>query len=135
MFELETKLGEIKFSPGIINRIVLDAVESCDGRAEILNYKGKYMNVVPGIASRMNLYDEEAGGIQVQEEADGVFIRIFIVMRFGASIKKTTTRIINYVYEYTEKIFGEKPKKVTVVVTGTFSKNIAKRHIEVSKSR
>ena len=133
MFEVETKLGDITFSPNIINKIAVDAVENCGGAAEILNYKGKYMNVVPGIASKMNLYDEEAGGIQVVDTENGVDIRVFIVMHFGASIKKTTEKIIDYMYEYTDKIMGERPHKITVVVTGTLSKNMAKRHIEVSR--
>ncbi|MFQ7473681.1 MAG: hypothetical protein ACLRLX_05695, partial [Anaerovoracaceae bacterium] len=52
---------------------------------------------------------------------------------FGASIKRNTGKIIDYIYEYMEKIIGIKPKNVKVIVTGTLSKNIAKRHIEVSR--
>ncbi|MDO4546285.1 MAG: Asp23/Gls24 family envelope stress response protein [Bacillota bacterium] len=133
MFELETKLGNIHFSQNIINKIVIDAVESCEGKAEILNYKGKYMNVVPGIASKINLYNEETGGIQIKEDEFGVEIQVYVIVHFGTSIKQVTSKIIDSVYENMEKIMGEKPTKVTVVVTGTLSRNIAKRHIEVSR--
>lgn len=133
MFDFETNLGEIHFSDSVIYKIVAEAVEHCGGKVEILNYKGKYMNVVPGIASKMNLYDEEVGGIQVKEGEEGLIITVYVVIRFGTSIKETTGRIIDYIYEYMEKIMASRPEKVKVVVTGTLSKNIAKRHIEVSR--
>lgn len=133
MFDFETKLGHIHFSNNVINKIITEAVESCDGKAEILNYKGKYKHMVPGIASKMNLYNEEVGGIQVTEEEEGLNITVYVVIHFGASIKRTTDRIIDYIYEYMDKILGIKPVNVKVVVTGTLSKNIVKRHIEVSR--
>ena len=42
MFDIETKLGEIHFPASTINRIVMEAVESCGDKVDILNYKGKY---------------------------------------------------------------------------------------------
>lgn len=132
MFDVETKLGQIHFSHNIINKIVMEAVESCEGKAQIHNYKGKYKNVVPDLASRINLYDDEAGSIELMETDEGIEIKVYIVLRFGASIRQTTASIIKYIYEYVEKIMGERPAKVTVVVTGILSRNIARRHIEVS---
>lgn len=133
MFKLENKLGDIVFSETIINRIVTEAVESCEGKAEILNYKGKYKNMVPGIASKMNLYDEESGGIQLTKDEDGLQIKVYIIIHLGASIKETTEKIIDYIYEYVEKMLNERPKTVNVTVTGILSKNMVKRHIEVSR--
>lgn len=133
MFDFDTKLGNIHFSNSVVNKVVTEAVESCGGKAEILNYKGRYKHVVPGIASWMNLYDEEAGGIHVKEEDGDIFIKVYIVIHFGASIKRTTNKIIDYIYEHMEKIMDVRPKNVKVIVTGTLSKNIAKRHIEVSR--
>lgn len=133
MFDFDTKLGNIHFSNSVVNKVVTEAVESCGGKAEILNYKGRYKHVVPGIASWMNLYDEEAGGIHVKEEDGDIYIKVYIVIHFGASIKRTTNKIIDYIYEHMEKIMDVRPKNVKVIVTGTLSKNIAKRHIEVSR--
>lgn len=133
MLDIETKFGDIHFSQNVINRIVTNALEECGSKAELMHYKGKYMNVVPGLASKMNLYDGESGGIQFEKTEDGLEIRVYIIVRFGVSIKKITAQIIDRIYTDAEKILGEKPKKVTVTVTGTLSKNIAKRHIEVSR--
>ncbi len=132
MFDVETKLGSVHFSHSIINKIVQEAVGSCDGKAQLYNYKGKVMNVVPDLASRINLYDEEVGSIEVTDTEESIAIKVYVILQFGASIRKTTAAIINYIYEYTEKIMGVRPEKVTVIVTGILSRNIAKRHIEVS---
>ena len=72
MFDIETKLGEIHFPASTINRIVMEAVESCGDKVDILNYKGKYKNMMPWLASRMNIYKEEAGGIRVEETEEGM---------------------------------------------------------------
>lgn len=133
LFKKETKLGDILLNKDIIYRIVTEAVENCGGKAEILNYRGKYMNMVPGIAAKKNLSYEEYSGVHFAEDEDGLKIRVCIIVHFGASIKRVTNQIIDYIYEYVEKMFGIKPAKVTVLVTGTISKNIAKRHIEVSR--
>lgn len=135
MFDVETKIGNIHFSKDILNKIIHEAVALCGGRVEINNYKGKYMNMVPGLASKMkmNLYSEDAGGIEIKELEEGVEICVYIVVKFGTSINNVTNTIIDFIYENTEKIMGQKPLKVTVIVTGTSSKNIARRHIEVSR--
>lgn len=133
VFEIETKYGKISFSQNLINKIVVGAVEHCGGKAVILNYKGKYMNVVPGIASKMNIYDEEAGGIEIIRAGSGIAVVVYIVVKFGCSINQITNEIIDYIYDKTETIMGGRPEKVTVVVTGTVSRNIARRHIEVSR--
>ena len=133
MFDHKSKLGEIHFSNNIIYRIVSEAIAEYGGKVEILNYKGKYMNMVPGIASKMNIINEEAGSIQVKEGEGGPVITVYVVIHFGTSIKKATEKIIDNIYDLMERIMGVKPKTVRVIVTGTLSKNIVKRHIEVSR--
>lgn len=117
MFDIETKLGDIRFSQSIINKIAENAVAGCDGKAILQNYKG-------GI---------NAPNVEFIEDEEGFFLKIYIVMKFGASIKKTTSDIIDSVYENAEKILPAVPKNVTIIITGVLSKNIAKRHIEVSR--
>jgi len=133
MFGIETKLGTIRLSHNIVSRIASEAVSACGGKAELLNYKGKYKNVVPGIASKMNIYDADPSSVEVVDTDGSVEIRIYIGLRFGSSIKAATSTIIDYMYEKVEAIMGQKPDKVTVIVTAMLSKNIAKRYIEVSR--
>lgn len=117
MFDIETKLGKIHFSQNIMNRIISNAVESCKGKVMLQNYRG-------GI---------NAGSVEFIQHDDGYELKVYIVIRFGTSIKQMTSQIINNIYENTEKIIGQKPQKVTVMVTGVLSRNIARRNIEVSR--
>lgn len=133
MFDIETKFGEIHFSQNIVNSIVVNAVENCDGKVILHNFKGKYMDMMPVLASKMNLYDETSGSIEVIGTEEAFEIKAYTVIKFGTSIKSVTAQIINDIYNNCEKILCKKPDKVTVVVTGTLSKNIAKRNIEVSR--
>lgn len=133
MFDIETKLGEIRFSQGIINKIVMKAAEAYDGKVILHNYKGKYMDMMPGLASKINLYDESTGSVEFTQKDDGYTLKVYIVLKFGTSIKMVTEGMIDSIYENAEKILGKRPEMVTIVVTGILSKNIAKRHIEVSK--
>lgn len=117
MFDIETKIGDIHFSQNIIIKIVEKAVEESNGNAILQNYKG-------GI---------NASNVEFIESEEGYDLKIYIVMKFGSSIKKTTMEIIDSVYEKAEKILPSVPNKITIIVTGVLSKNIAKRHIEVSR--
>lgn len=133
MFDIQTKLGDIHFSSNIINRIAEKAVEGCGNKVMLHNYKGALKDVMPVMASKMNLYDESAASVEVIRLEDGYAMKVYVVLKFGTSIKAATSEIIDSIYENTEIILGKKPERVTVVVTGVVSKNIAKRHIEVSR--
>ena len=133
MFDISTKLGEIRFSQGIVNKIVMKAAEEYGGKVILHNYKGKYMDMMPGLASKINLYDETSGSVDFFQNDEGYTIKAYLVLKFGTSIKMVTEGMIDSIYENAEKILGEKPQLVTIVVTGILSKNIAKRHIEVSR--
>ena len=133
MLNIETKFGDIRFSANIINRIVEKAVEGCDNKVMLHNYKGALKDVMPGWASKMNLYDESAGSVEVINSEDGFILKIYVVIKFGTSIKAVTSQILDSIYEDCERILGQQPKHVTVNVTGVMSKNIAKRNIEISR--
>ncbi len=47
MFDKETDLGKIHFPASVIERIVKDAVNTCDEKVFLNKYKGKYMSMVP----------------------------------------------------------------------------------------
>lgn len=133
MFDVETKFGDIHFSSNIINRIAEKAVEGCGGKVMLHNYKGPIKDVMPVMASKMNLYDDSAASVEVTKLGEGYMMKVYVVIKFGTSIKAVTSEIIDSIYENAEIMLGKKPEKVMVVVTGVVSKNVAKRHIEVSR--
>lgn len=118
MLERKTSLGDIRFSWNVIMRIINDAIEECNGKVVLQNYKGKYKSMVAG------------NNVILKETPEGVDIELFVVIRFGASFLATNRQIINYVYDKVEKVMGERPHSVKVTVTGVQSRLIAKRHIE-----
>lgn len=133
MFELKTDWGEIRFSRNVIYRIVTNAVESCRGDATIMNYKGKKQRRFPGFFSRLTPKSVESGDIQLEETPEGLKITVYVVIRFGASLRKTVEQIITGIYEGAEEVLDLDLSKVTVVVTGTASRDIARRHLVFSR--
>ncbi len=122
MFDKETDLGKIHFPASVIERIVKDAVNTCDEKVFLNKYKGKYMSMVP------------SDDYRAEEKDAGINITVYVVMSFGASIGKYSKRVLTYIYENVEKVMGRRPSSVTIVVTGLKSKdNIAKRHIEITE--
>ena len=58
---------------------------------------------------------------------------VYIVVRFGVSISSVANTMIDDIYKQMEDLFGQRPAQVKVIVTGTASRIIAKRHIEFSR--
>ncbi len=122
MFDKVTDLGQIHFPASVIERIVKDAVNTCDEKVFLNKYKGKYMSIA------------SVGDHTAEEKDAGINITVYVIMSFGASIGKYSKRMLTYIYENVEKVMGRRPSSVTIVVTGLKSKdNIAKRHIEITE--
>ncbi len=134
MFEISNELGKISFSRNVIYRICMDAAEK-SGEARIQNYKGRYTAKKPGLLNAFSQAEEEIEDkdIEISESELGLVITVYIVVRFGVSISGVAETMMDHIYEQMEQLFGEKPAQVRIVVTGTASKTIAKRHIEFSR--
>ena len=132
MFDISNDLGEIHFSNNVISKICMDAAEHA-GDVRIQNYKGRYTAKKPGLLNAFSQTEEDSDGVEFTETEAGLEITIYVVVRFGVSISNVANSIIDYVYEQLESAFGVKPSFVKVIVTGTASKTIAKRHIEFVK--
>ena len=81
---------------------------------------GKYKSVMPG--------NDEVVFVETPEGAD---ITVYVVINFGVSIHDSTEKIRNYIFDNVEKVMGERPNRVKIVVTGVQSREIARRHIEI----
>ncbi len=132
MFEMTNELGQIHFSKNVIYRICSDAARST-GDARLQNYKGRYTTKKPGILNPFSQNEEDEDAVEFVEAGDTLRLTLYVVVRFGVSISATAEAIIDHVYYEIEALFGIPPAHVTVIVTGTVSKTIAKRHIEFSR--
>ena len=132
MFDVSNELGQIHFSKNVMYRICSDAAEQA-GDARIQNYKGRYTTKKPGLLNAFSQNDIDDDSVVIEESEGAVRITVYIVVRFGVSISAVANSIIDYIYQQTELVFGVKPANVTVIITGTASKTIARRHIEFSR--
>ncbi len=135
MLKIKTDLGEIRFSTNVIKKIVTDAVHELDGKVYIYHHKGKYQNAVSGIGSRMSLYNGDwgdPGSIEVSDDEVGLDITVYVVVKFGTSIRSSCISILQYIDQNVEKVMGAKASTIRVIVTGVESNQIARRHLEYS---
>ena len=61
----------------------------------------------------------------------GLDIRVYVIVKFGVSIRNVTSTLINSIQESVRENTGLEANSIAIAITGTFSKNVAKRNIEV----
>ena len=133
MFTIETTHGTIHYDDNIIRKIISKGVDSFDGKVLLYNNVKRLPGIPSGRSRSGNLQTGGANTIKIEETDLGTQITVYIVVRFGMSINEATNGLIDYIYEYMEKILRISPVRVTVVVTGVLSKNLVRRNIEVSR--
>lgn len=129
MFDVDTEWGQIHFSREIVRQICMDSVNSCKGKVAVYNFRGK------GRGKGEAVFQPRRGragydDIHIKGSDDALEITIYIVIGFGVSIKGTAEQIINRIFDQLEEVFGATPAKVTVINTGTASRDIMARHME-----
>ena len=76
---------------------------------------------------------DDINNMEINYGENGLDLRIFVVLRFGTSITQVANQLVDDIHEKTKETIGIEPNSVAVVVTGMISKNIARRHIEVTR--
>lgn len=127
MITVETDMGKITISKSVIGNIVMDVVASFDGKVILSDSKGRVHKFILKLGPK-----EESDNIQVEKTADGIDLRVFVVLRFGAGIRKTTAQLIEALRTEIKEGCGIDANNISIVITGMISKKIAPRHIEVT---
>lgn len=125
----KTEYGNITVTRHAIGLLVSKKVKEFNGKVLLSNHKGKIM----GIVSKLGRVDEIDNMDITFDENGAPDIKIFVIIRFGTSIAKTTNTLIENIHSSVTTVLGQEPAGISVVVAGMISKNIAKRNIEVSK--
>lgn len=134
MFNIETMHGNIHYGENIIRTIVEKGIDKYEGKVLLYKFSKKLPGFVPVDGRVVMLSTGGANTVRVVGNDDeGYEIEVFVVVRFGTSIKEVTNGLIDYIYEHVEKITQTRPDKVTISVTAVLSKNMVRRDIEVSK--
>ena len=127
MITVDTELGTIKVAKSVIGNIIVDVIDSFDGKVILSNSKGK---VPKQLAYKLSQKDESSE-ISMELTEDGLNIGVFVVLKFGTSIKETTNRMLSDIRNNIKDMTGMEINDLTVTVTGVLSKKLAPRHIEV----
>ena len=130
MFDITTETGEIRFSQNVIYTIVDRAVDSCEGKAELNNYKGKAKKRGKDKSKEKGKTPVDKSNIEVDYKDGKLRITVYITVKFGNSIKEITESIMDKIYEDMQQILGRTPFTTKIIVTGIVSKDTARRHLE-----
>lgn len=127
MITVDTDLGTISVSKSVIRSMILEIIDSFDGKVILSNPKGKIPKFPYYIGT-----PNDAEQIEIELTEVGLQIRVHVILKFGTSIKRTTRLIIDEIRSTVKERTGVSINKVTILVTGMMSKKIAPRHIEVN---
>ena len=119
---IDTEYGSIGINKSIITQMVTDAVDAYSGKARLGNAKAVF-----------NIFsNDESSNIDIVWDDEGIYINIFLIIKFGTSISRVTNGIIDYIEKNIKVTFGDIPHKIKILVTGIESKQqVIKRDIEV----
>lgn len=122
MYSKKTEWGEITISQSVFGKIVTEAAEPFGNRLQLCNAKGKSVSS-----------SDSGSFLEISEENGRPVLKVYVLIRFGAGITRITKGMIETIGERTEALLGVSPESISVIVKGVFSKNVAKRNIEVTK--
>jgi len=127
LITVDTELGTIKVAKSVIGNIIVDVIDSFDGKVILSNSKGK---VPKQLAYKLGQKDESSE-ISMELTEAGLNIGVFVVLKFGTSIQETTNKMISDIRNNIKNMTGMEINDLTITVTGVLSKKLAPRHIEV----
>lgn len=120
--DIDTEYGSIGINKSIITQMVTEAVDAYSGKVRLGNAKAVF-----------NIFsNDESSNIDIVWDDEGIYINIFLIIKFGTSISRVTNGIIDYIEKNIKVTFGDIPHKIRILVTGIESKQqVIKRDIEV----
>jgi uncharacterized alkaline shock family protein YloU len=127
-YKIDTENGYVSIEKNVIGKIIIEEVKKFDGKIVISNHKGK----VPGIVSKIGGLDD-ISHLEIFMGSKGLDVRVYIVIKFGASIGRLTNQLIDGIQDKIKELTAIEANSVAVIVTGIISKQFAKRNIEVKR--
>lgn len=125
-YKKDNDLGTIEYDVNIIGNIIRNNIEMYHGRVLLSDARGRIRKNSPKSrgADDLTFFDII--------ETDGVYdLDVYIVLKFGTSIKSTSLELINTMRREISQVTGIMINNLRITITGMLSKNFIKRHIEV----
>lgn len=124
LYQERNNYGVISVDDTFINKLVKDILKPFDGKVWVANYKGRQQNFIIKLGNTESLAE-----IEVEQRESGVFVRVYIMTRFGVSIGQISKTLINGIYSSLHDDLELEIDNIEIVLTGVISsKGIAKRN-------
>ena len=128
----ETDLGTISVSNILFAQIIAESFEqeACRGKVWPATRKGRQI----GNDQKYSI-SEFASHIEAEPSFDksSVDLEFSVIVKFGASIRRLTDAVCDYIADELYKKQGKKPCQITVHISGVKSRQTARRSLEVVK--
>ena len=122
--KIENENGSININRRIVEKIVKYTIAKYPEVVSLTNSKGQVSNIVSRIADGSHLVD-------VTNQDTDITVKVYIIMKFGASINNTTQKIINEIKKNIHEAINIMPDTVYIFIKGIKAKKIAKRDIVI----
>ena len=129
-YTIRTELGEITIPDYAIETIVPAAVKT------YLDEDKVFFDRRRGWGKPLRqAKNDELSGVEIRTDEEGTHFEVPVIIRFGTSIKAVSDALINGIRKGFKQLTGEEPASIRILVTGTLSKQLIKREIEVEWRR
>ena len=125
--ERSTQYGKIKLNDTIFAKAVLSAVAKTGGKVLCASERGK---ILGGIDQKVST-GEISSNIFIRETAESYYLKFFVIMSFGASIKENCTAVLDSLEQQMKIMLPDKQGQIILKIVGVKSKKIAERNIEI----
>lgn len=126
IYKEKTEYGNILIADTAIHKLVESVIENHKGKVFLTNSKGKRMNKV-----YRSVRGDQSSDVHVYTHHGKPVICVYLIIKFGLSIKDTTDKLTEELRQAYNNAMGEDPWKIKIVITGVMSKKLAKRNVEV----
>lgn len=126
LYSSNTQLGKIEYDDKIIGNIIRKIAGDFKGRVMLSGSKGRIKK------NTEKTRDSDDVSFMNMKKTDNAYtIDVYIVLKFGTSIRATSHELIKRIRSEVSAITGINVSKVRIIITGMLSRNFTKRHIEV----
>lgn len=126
IYEDNNDFGKIQFDEKIIGNIIRKTADGFQGRVMLSGSRGR---IKKNTSKTRN--SDDLTFMNIKKGSQGYVIDVYIVLKFGTSIKRTSHDLIDSIKEQVSIITEIPVAKVRIIITGMRSKNFSRRHIEV----
>lgn len=123
--------GTMKINKHIFGRLAFDAMGLTEGKVFFASEKGKPLT---GIGGSRPAPGEIADNMVVQDLGNSLYLELYGIISFGASIQKNTKLILDHMETELKAMFPGQSGRIVLKVVGVKSRQIASRDIEVERT-